>query len=65
MWIKNKALNIWYDLTESQKYNYDIVKKRILDKIDKSNDITYLQEFFNRTQKNGESVDDFAVALQQ
>ncbi|RNA10133.1 hypothetical protein BpHYR1_036025, partial [Brachionus plicatilis] len=37
----------------------------IIDKMDRSNNIAYLQEFFNRTQKNGESVDDYPRTLKK
>ncbi|RNA00591.1 Retrovirus-related Pol poly from transposon [Brachionus plicatilis] len=65
VWLKEKALNIWYDLEQMYKHNYEIVRKMIIDKMDRSNNIAYLQEFFNRTQKNGESVDDYSRTLKK
>ncbi|CAF0859183.1 unnamed protein product [Brachionus calyciflorus] len=50
---------------EDANYNYSAVKENIITKLDRANDITYLQNFFNRVQKVGESVDDYSVALKK
>ncbi|RNA32617.1 Retrovirus-related Pol poly from transposon [Brachionus plicatilis] len=65
VWLKEKDLNILYDLEQIYKHNYEIVRKMIIDKMDRSNNIEYLQEFFIRTQKNGESVDDYSRTLKK
>lgn len=65
VWFKEKPLNIWSELSEDAKYDYAAVKENIISKLDRANDITYLQDFFNRVQKTGESVDDYAIALKK
>lgn len=65
VWLKGKALNIWCELDDNMKYDYYEVKKKLSDKLDRSSNIKYLQEFFNKTQKVGESVDDYAMSLKK
>ena len=63
IYLKEKVLNIWYNMPEDQRYNYDQVKTRILEKFDMSSKASNAVKFYSRNQSKSESVHDYAGDL--
>lgn len=52
-------------MNDDEKHSYEKVRAKLIEKIDRSNNISYLQDFFNKVQKNGENVEDYSMALKK
>lgn len=61
-YFRNEILNLWLNIAEELKHNYDHVKKYFIQNLMEEKE-TYKRKFFSRTQKNGESVTEYANDL--
>ncbi|RNA13567.1 hypothetical protein BpHYR1_016195 [Brachionus plicatilis] len=64
---KTAFANGWTREKKGENYWYGSKKKPLIHGMIclKKNNVSYLQEFFNQTQKNGETIDDYSATLKK